>query len=209
MNISIIGAGRMGIPLGKKWAHKGHNIFYNSLKNEDAKSAALNAGNNSKYGTLQEAFHFSKVIVFAIPYSSVNAVLKNFVDLSDKIIVDCINPTDSNFNLLLGFNTSASEEIQKIAKGASIVKALNVIASPVLDSENTLFDGQKTTVFYCGDDLESKKIVSELLSDLDFEPVDSGELKSARYLEPLAGLIIELAIKQNLGANIALKLLKR
>lgn len=209
MKISIIGAGRMGVPLGKKWADKGHSIFYNSLKIEDARSAAMNAGHGAKFGTLKEAFNYSKVILLAIPYSSINDVFWHFNDLSDKIIIDCINPMDSDFNLILGFNTSAAEELNKIAKGANIVKALNVIASPVLDSVDTLFNGQKSTVFYCGDDNESKKIVSELLVDLDFEPIDAGSLKSSRYIEPVGGLIIDLAIKQNLGANIALKLLRR
>jgi predicted dinucleotide-binding enzyme len=46
---------------------------------------------------------------------------------------------------------------------------------------------------YCGDDSRSKKIVAELIRAVGFDPVDAGPLRIARYTEPFALLIAQLA----------------
>jgi hypothetical protein len=56
--------------------------------------------------------------------------------------------------------------------------------APILTSASHRLDGQQITAFYCGDDAEAKGRVTELLADLDLDPVDAGPLTSARYIEP-------------------------
>jgi predicted dinucleotide-binding enzyme len=46
--------------------------------------------------------------------------------------------------------------------------------------------------FYCGDEALSKEIVAGLLEGAGLRAVDAGTLQSARYLEPLAALMVEL-----------------
>jgi predicted dinucleotide-binding enzyme len=48
-----------------------------------------------------------------------------------------------------------------------------------------------------------------LISETGFEPIDTGPLKSARYLEPLAMLMIQLGYGQGMGTNITLNLIRR
>ena len=64
-------------------------------------------------------------------------------------------------------------------------------------------------MFIAGDDTEAKAVVTGLAGDLGFEAIDSGALTIARYLEPLALLWINLAMVQNLGRDIAFKLVRR
>lgn len=52
-------------------------------------------------------------------------------------------------------------------------------------------------------------MVGELAADIGFDVVDIGSLANARMLENLALLWIELALRQELGPNIAFKLLRR
>ena len=61
----------------------------------------------------------------------------------------------------------------------------------------------------CGDKAEPKKVVAVLAKQLGFEPVDVGPLKSARYLEALAMLWIDMAISQGFGTNFGFQLVKR
>jgi len=51
--------------------------------------------------------------------------------------------------------------------------------------------------------------VKKLITETGFEPVDAGPLSSARYLEPLAMLMIQLGYGQKMGTNIALSLMGR
>jgi len=55
------------------------------------------------------------------------------------------------------------------------------------------FGSQTATTFISGDDLEAKKIVTNVAQDIGFEVIDAGDLKQARLLEPLGMLWIHLA----------------
>lgn len=214
MKIGIIGSGKIGLSVGKLWAVKGHKILFSDSAAELAISAAESV-DGASHGTVVDALKFGEVILLSIPYSSLNDVLEQIrtADASAaKIIIDCTNPLSSDYrSLLLGHTTSAAEEIAKLLPAAKfkVVKALNMIASPVLESGDMTFGDDKATMFYCGDDVEAKRTVAKLIEDLGFEPVDAGPLVNARFLEPLAALVIQLALSQDLGTNIALKLLKR
>ncbi|MHB8881098.1 MAG: hypothetical protein ACYC69_06255 [Thermodesulfovibrionales bacterium] len=79
----------------------------------------------------------------------------------------------------------------------------------IYNSESRFFGSRRPTMFFCGDDAEAKKIVSELIMETGFEPTDAGPLKNARYIEPLAMLMIQLGYGQGMGTNIALNLIHR
>ena len=93
------------------------------------------------------------------------------------------------------------------APGAHVVKAFNNVSSAIM--ANPVFGDMRATMFYCGDDKPSKGVVRDLAAELDFEPVDAGPLKIARYLEPFAMLYIQLAVTEGWGSNCAFKLLHR
>jgi 8-hydroxy-5-deazaflavin:NADPH oxidoreductase len=216
MKIGIVGSGKMGLSLGKLWYGKRHDIFFSDISVEFARTAADSAGFNAQFGTLSQAASFADVLLLSIPYSSLRDVVGSISRLEtirNKTIIDCINPLSEDYNsLLIGHVTSVAEEISASfpkSLNVKVIKALNTIASPVFESGNTSFGNDKATMFYCGDDLDTKRTVSALIADLGFEPVDVGPLKNSRYLEPLAALIIQLAISQDMGTNIAIKLLKR
>ena len=63
------------------------------------------------------------------------------------------------------------------------------------------------TVFYCGDDRDAKSHAAELIRDAGLQPVDAGALENARYVEPLAMLMMELVRSHPMGSDIALRLL--
>ena len=215
MNIGIIGSGKIGASVGKMWAAKGHKVLFSDIL-VDAAKAATGTVENVSHGNVRDAVIFGGVILLSIPYSSLSSVLKEITsaNISDnRVIIDCTNPLSPDYRTLVtNPNTSAAEEINEYLKhlgNFKVVKALNTIASPVFESGDTSFGNDKATMFYCGDDSDAKKIVAELIADLGFEPVDAGPLVNARFLEPLAALIIQLAVSQEMGTNIALKLLKR
>jgi 8-hydroxy-5-deazaflavin:NADPH oxidoreductase len=64
-------------------------------------------------------------------------------------------------------------------------------------------DGQAITAFIAGDHDESKQKVMALATDIGYAPVDTGPLYTARYLESMAHLNIQIAINQGGGTNAA------
>jgi predicted dinucleotide-binding enzyme len=152
----------------------------------------------------------SEVILFSVGWAMVDRALAAAGPLEGKIIIDCTNPLNPDLSgLAVGLTTSAGEEIARRAPGSKVIKAFNTVFAEVYHSETRLFGSRMPSMFYCGDDSGAKTTVSRLIRETGFEPVDAGPLKSARYLEPLAMLMIQLGYTQRMGTDIALSLIHR
>ncbi len=210
MKIAIMGTGRVGGTLGRRWAQGGHQIIFGSRGPDADKVQALlsEAGSNASAAGLAEAAAAADTIVLATPWFCAHPVIESLGDIAGKILVDCTNPLNSDFSGLdLGHTTSAAEHIAEWAAGARVVKAFNNVSSVAM--ADPVFNGQKATMFYCGDDADAKAVVGQLAGELGFDAVDAGPLTIARYLEPLAMLYIQLAVSEGWGSNYAFKVMKR
>jgi len=200
MKIAILGAGNVGTALGAGWARSGHEIFFG------VRSPGKTGLKNAIY--VREAAQSADVIVLAVPWSGVPDALRSAGDLTGKVILDATNPLLADLSGLdVEPGTSGGEKVAELAGGIPVVKIFNTTGFP--NMVNPDYKGQFATMLYCGDDANAKSIAAGLALDLGFDPVDAGDLKQSRLLEPLALLWIKLALKQGLGLNIAFKLMRR
>ena len=85
-----------------------------------------------------------------------------------------------------------------------MVSDFNTVPSEVLYG---VYEARRKTarqsLVYCGDDSRSKRVVAELIRDVGFDPVDAGPLRIARYTEPFALLVAELAFEGKGGPELA------
>jgi hypothetical protein len=208
MKIGIIGAGDVGGTLGMRWRQKGHEIMF-GVRNRQSQSVQklIQLDKNLEFGEIMETVAFGDVIVLAVPWTSIEETILKAGNLSNKILIDPTNPLTPDLKGLALNNSSAAEKISNLAKSAKVVKAFNMIGAKTLN--NLIFDSQRADLFICGDDSHAKQIVRELAIDIGFDVIDVGPLVNARMLEYLALLWIELAFRQQLGPNIAFKLLRR
>ncbi len=61
----------------------------------------------------------------------------------------------------------------------------------------------RPSLVYCGDDRRAKSTVARLIRDVGFEAVDAGPLRIARYTEPFALLVAQLAYEGKGGPELA------
>jgi predicted dinucleotide-binding enzyme len=123
-----------------------------------------------------------------------------------KTVIDVTNALSSNMELAIGFTTSAAEELQKKLLKAHVVKAFNTVFAQ--NQSTGRVGNEQLTLFVAGDDAKAKQTVMRLGKDIGFEPVDAGPLKSARYLEPMGMLMINLGYALGMGTKIGFKLVK-
>ena len=64
-------------------------------------------------------------------------------------------------------------------------------------------EADRPSLVYCGDDASSKGITAQLIRDVGFDPVDAGPLRVARYTEPFALLVAQLAYEGEGGPELA------
>jgi predicted dinucleotide-binding enzyme len=166
---------------------------------------AREAGNNARAGPPGEAAQDAEAILFAVHWSRLDDVLSQAGDLSGKVVVTCSLPmNDGDTGLVVGLTSSGAEELAKKARGAQVVCAFNTVPSEVLFG---VFEARSKTprpsLVYCGDDARGKKVAASLIRDVGFEPVDAGALRIARYTEPFALLVGELAYGGRGGPALA------
>jgi len=213
VKIAIIGAGNVGGTLGRILTQKGHEIVFGVRNPQSSKvqSAVDSTGRKALAASVEEAASHGEVLILATPWNATQEAIASSGNLSGKIIIDATNPIEMTpaglaAGLTIGYTTSAAEEIAKWASGALVVKAFNNIGASCF--ENLQFGSQTATTFICGDDLEAKKIVTNVAQDIGFEVIDAGDLKQARLLEPLGMLWIHLAFS-GMGQDFSINLVKR
>ncbi|MBI5100703.1 MAG: NADPH-dependent F420 reductase [Nitrospirae bacterium] len=210
MNIAIIGAGNVGSSLGGIWAGKGHHVIFSYSRDPEKLKALAAELPDAEAGSPREAVTKSEIVLLSVPWRLVPEALGAVGPLEGKILIDCVNPLLPDFSgLEIGHTTSAAEEISKLAPGARVVKAFNTVFAAVYQSHSRLFGTRRPMMFYCGDDHAAKAATAKLINETGFSPLDAGPLACARYLEPLAMLMIQMAYKQGMGTDISLSLINR
>jgi predicted dinucleotide-binding enzyme len=200
----------MGSGLGKLWAAKGHSILFSFSRDQKKLDTLAKSIPNAKAASPVEAVSSGDIILLSVGYGTIGEALAAAGPIKDKIIIDCANPVKPDLSgLSVGLTTSAAEEIAGLVPGCWVVKAFNTVFAEVYHSETRLYGSRMPSMFYCGDDVSAKTTVSRLIRETGFAPIDAGPLKSARYLEPLAMLMIQLGHVQGMGTNIALSLIHR
>ncbi len=216
MNIGIIGAGNVGGALGQSWAKAGHHIKFGVRDPNDAKHRALleACGSKASAGSNAQAAAFGQVIALATPWDATQPALAACGNLQGKVLVDCTNPLrftpGSGLELAIGHTVSGGETVAHWAKGARVVKAFNTYGFENLaDASYPNYGGLKPVMWLAGDDADARQIVSRLAADIGFQPLDTGDLKTARLLEATAMLWIHLALVQKAGAGFTWAMLQR
>ena len=210
MHIGILGSGLMGAKLGTIFARAGHEVVFSYSHSErKLKRLAREAKGDARAGTPREAALDADALLLAVHWSRVNDVLRQAGDLSGKVIITCSLPMNANDTALAVAHTSSgAETLAKKVRKADVVAAFSTVPSEVLfdvfrRKRRTL---RRPSLLYCGDDRGAKKIAARLIRDVGFEPVDAGLLRIARYLEPFALAMAQLAYEGDEGPEIAYRI---
>src|SRR3989440_228335 len=206
MRIGILGSGPMGAKLGTIWARAGHEVVFSYARSEQRlKKLARDAKGKAQAGTPREAAQLADALLLAVRWYRVDDVLKQAGDVPGKVIVSCSLPMNADdTGLVLAHTSSGAEELAKKVPKARVVSAFNTVPSEVFFG---VFEARRKasrpSLVYCGDNASSKKTAAQLIRDVGFEPVDAGPLRIARYTEPFALLVAQLAYEGDGGPELA------
>jgi 8-hydroxy-5-deazaflavin:NADPH oxidoreductase len=206
MRLGILGSGLMGGKLGTLFARAGHEVVFSYARNkEKLKKLARGAGGNARAGTPGEAAKDVEALLLAVHWSRMGDVLTRAGDLSGKIIVCCSLPMNAdNTELVVAHTSSGAEALAKMIPKARVVSTFNTVPSEVLFGVyQAKRKADRPSLVYCGDNRSGKHVAATLMRDVGFDPVDAGPLWIARYTEPFALLVAQLAYKRNGSPELA------
>jgi 8-hydroxy-5-deazaflavin:NADPH oxidoreductase len=206
MKISVIGNGHIGAGLARAWVRAGHTVVFGSRTPQKSELLALCSCIGATARIVADAAVDADVVVLAVPYPALDDALLAMGDLDGKIVVDCTNAAERGMVLKYGHTTSAAEELQKRLPKSRIVKSFNAQGAENL--ARPVYGNARASNLYCGNDIEARSVVQQLIADVGFDPVDAGPLSNARYLEPM--MLLWVATAQALGTrDIAFQYLRR
>ena len=192
MKIAIIGKGNVGKSIGSGLTRSGHEVKFGHLDPKEP---------------VDKVAKWGEIIVLVVPHDATDKAIKTIDKFADeKILIDVTNAIGPEMTYAAGCPNSASEEIQKMLPKTKVVKAFNTVFAKNQSSGKV--GNQQLTAFIAGDAAEAKKTFMQLTREMGFDPVDCGSLKSARNLESMAILIINLAYELGMGTDMGFRLVK-
>ena len=193
--IAVLGAGKMGRAVAGFFARHGRSVV---LGSRAATGRVETSGGSIAVTSYRDAVASADVVFLTTLWEHTEAALRAASPFDGRVLVDCSNPEGADGrSLAVGLTTSGAEHVAKWAPGARVVKAFNHVYAEVLSSPEALARG--VTLFVCGDDPNARTVVCDLARAAGLAPVEAGGLSSARYLEPLAMLMVELVRGQGFG----------
>jgi hypothetical protein len=206
MKICIIGSGHIGAGLARAWSKRGHALVFGARNPDDAELLSLCRELGASAASVGAAPKDAEVVVLAVPYGAIEAVLGEVGSLAGKVVIDCTNAVERGMTLKYGHTTSSAEELQKHIPQARVFKSFNAQGAENLARPE--YPAGRATNFFCGDDADGRNLVKQLVEDVGFDAVDAGPLKNARLLEPM--MLLWVACAQSLGTrDVAFRLLRR
>jgi 8-hydroxy-5-deazaflavin:NADPH oxidoreductase len=205
MNVTILGAGKMGRAIGTRLAAGGHTITLVDRNPENAEKVAAEIRASVKsdpkvYTDTFETVQPGDVVILAVWYGvNLELVKKLGTKLAGKVVVDIANPLNSTYDgLATTPDSSSAEDVAKAAApGTRVVKAFNTTFAGTLMTGQVA--GQALDVFIAGDDPEARQMVAQLVMDGGMRPVDTGPLSRSRQIEGMQ--LIQILVQGSLGTN--------
>ena len=206
MKIAIIGGtGPQGQGLALRFARAGIEVVVGSRDPTRAATtvaevnAKLPKGSSNIVGlsnidAIREA---DEMVIFAVPWSAHNDTLHNIkAELSGKILIDIVVPLSENDPKKVDMppEGSATEAAQAIlGSDVPVIGALHNVSATTL---NNLDWDINCDVLVCGNSLEARKKVIELIKKIDVKAYNVGDAQSARCVEALTPILIRLNISK-------------
>ena len=206
MKIAIIGGtGPQGQGLALRFARAGIEVVVGSRDPSRAVTtvaevnAKLPKGSSNIVGlsNLDAIREADEMVIFAVPWSAHNDTLHNIkAELSGKILIDIVVPLSENDPKKVDMppEGSATEAAQAIlGSDVPVIGALHNVSATTLSNLDWDIN---CDVLVCGNSLEARKKVIELIKKIDVKAYNVGDAQSARCVEALTPILIRLNISK-------------
>jgi 8-hydroxy-5-deazaflavin:NADPH oxidoreductase len=198
--IGIVGAGAVGRAIAAHVVATGRNVVMCNSRGPATLGPVLEELGPRASALETRAVAAADLVFLAIPWEAVVPLLEELPAWHGRILIDATAsvrhfrwPDPEPYDL---GRLSSSEIVQASAAGARVVKAFGTLPAPVLASAPATADWRRV-MFLSGDDTDARAVVSALIDDMGYAPVDLGRLASGSALQqfggPLAGLDLRLA----------------
>jgi predicted dinucleotide-binding enzyme len=175
MKIGTLGAGEVAQAFAIHLLKAGHEVLLSNSRGPSSLTQLVSKlGKGARAVTMDEAAK-APIVVLAVPWPKVEAVLGQLPDWNGRILIDATNHFLPSMELADLKGRVSSEIVSELAPSARVVKALNTLYASNL-ARNPKVEKGRRVIFVSGDDGGAKGEVSGLLKGLGFAVIDLGSL---------------------------------
>jgi predicted dinucleotide-binding enzyme len=199
LRIAVLGAGKIGGAIGRKWTAAGHQVAYGVRDPQAADAQALlQSGDQVTVGQVGEALASDpQVVLMAAPGAAMETTIVAYAEqLNGRVIIDAANRIGSDRTDSWGF-------FQAHTPQAKVYRAFNIYGFE--NFANPLYGGVQADLFFAGPEGESLTHVEQLIREVGLRPVRLGDTDQIPTVDALLPLWFTLARAH--GRHLALKLL--
>lgn len=188
MNIGVIGSGNIGGTVAHLFVRAGHQVaISNSRGPGSLASLVKDLGSEARAETVDGASSFGEVVLVAIPFGKYQTLPER--SLEGKVVVDAMNYYPQRDGRIEFGDLTSTELVARHLDGARLVKAFNSVNYKTLATEGRpdapIED--RLALFVAGDDARAKAVVSRLIEEIGFAPIDSGSLHDGGHRQQAGG----------------------
>ena len=181
MEIAIVGPGRIGGDVvARRLTAGGHHVTL-CFSRDQPKLAELAADVGASAAAPREAVLGAEVVVIAVPWSAIPDALEQAGSLEGKVVIDTTNQFGSGPMPAQG-QTAAAFNAARMP-GARYTKSFNTLTAAFQVEVADRSSETKVVQWICGDDAQAKQIVSGLIEQAGYVPVDLGGTQGCEVME--------------------------
>jgi predicted dinucleotide-binding enzyme len=182
VKVAVVGSGNIGGGVARQLGAAGHEVAVSFSRDPASlRRLAVEIGPSASVATPSEAVAFGEVVVFSVPWAVIDEAIAACGSLDGKIVIDTTNQFGREGVVDLDGKTAA-EVNQARMPGARYTKSFNTLTAG-FQHEAAKRRGDNVVQWICGDDREAKAVVSGLITDAGFIPVDLGGTADAAVME--------------------------
>lgn len=188
LRIAVLGAGNIGLPLGRHWLAAGHTVTFGSRTPDRLAVLVEESGERARAAAYPDAVDASDVVLLSVPRPHLEELLEQVADrLSGKTVIDATSPiglsADGLFVSELGADLTQGSWSAKRLPDSSVTRAFSHFPDELLWPRGTRqphFWGMAVAA----DDADALLITKRLVHDAGFVPVWLGCLDESAAMEP-------------------------
>jgi 8-hydroxy-5-deazaflavin:NADPH oxidoreductase len=181
MRITIVGAGRIGGNCARRFAKAGHDVVV-TFARDRAGLEALAAETGGEAAEPAAAVAGAEVVVVSVPWDAIPQALEQAGSLAGRIVIDTTNQFSGGWLELPGGQTAAQFNAARMP-GARYTKSFNTLTSAFQADTADREGDERVVQWVCGDDEEAKAVVSGLIEEAGYVPVDLGGTAACAVME--------------------------
>jgi len=185
VKVGVIGAGHIGANAARLFARAGHEVVISNSRGPETLSGTVEEiDGDTRAMTVEEAAEFGDVVLEAIPFGRYEELPAD--RLAGKIVIDASNYYPQRDGEIELDGLTSTGAVARHLDGARVIKAFNTMYYQRLANEGRPDSPleERQVLFVAGDDEDAKGIVSRLIEEIGFAPIDTGSLRNSYRQAP-------------------------